>query len=366
MAKKAMAKKRTNGRDVSWPDTEDESGVTDTLLPSTLRGSLARARIAASAEDTARVTLPRMAAVSYVEPDEVRGRHDTPILPSSPAAVGNARAVLIVMTGLEAGRVVTLEGPGLTFGRDPSSDMWVEDPGVSRRHARVGRTADGGFYVEDLGSTNGTFVGVHRVTLAELSSGDHVQLGPSFILRFAITDSTEESLQRQLYESSVRDPLTQVYNRKYLAERLTSEVAHAHRTSGALAVIMIDVDRFKELNDTYGHLAGDKALRHAAAAMARTVRAEDVLARYGGEEFIVLARAADHEEARALAERLRRTVERLRFTTGEADLTITVSVGVASLSEIDPTDGPAALVALADARLYGAKLAGRNRVCSED
>jgi two-component system cell cycle response regulator len=312
-------------------------------------------------------------ALSFVDLADHSGRHDTPLLPAAPVPVGVARAVLIVMTGIEAGRVVRLDAPAVTFGRSSECDVCVEDPGVSRRHARVMRSPDGGFCVEDLGSTNGSFVGMRRTSLSELSSGDHVQLGPSFVMRFAITDDTEESLQRQLYESSVRDPLTGAFNRKYLGDRLASEIAHAHRTGGSFAVLMIDIDRFKEFNDTYGHLAGDKALRHTTSAIARTLRAEDLLARYGGEEFVVVARATDGAEARALAERLRSSVENLRMTWDarpletESAAPITVSVGVAQLAEMDPADdGPAAIIGLADQRLYGAKLRGRNRVCAED
>jgi diguanylate cyclase (GGDEF)-like protein len=136
---------------------------------------------------------------------------------------------------------------------------------------------------------------------------------------------------------------------------------------------MIDVDHFKQFNDAYGHVAGDEALRHVTSAITRALRAEDALARFGGEEFVVVARAADGSEARALAERLRSGVASLRVEeeTPRAPVVsvppLTVSVGVALLSELDPTDhATTTLIGLADQRLYGAKLHGRNQVCSED
>src|SRR5207244_2097502 len=107
------------------------------------------------------------------------------------------------------------------------------------------------FYVEDLGSTNGTFIGAKRIGAALLRGGDLLQLGPRARLRFAIVDPIEESLQRQLYESSTHDPLTRVYNRRYLADRLLAEIARARRARGDVSVVMIDIDGLKAVNDSF-------------------------------------------------------------------------------------------------------------------
>jgi diguanylate cyclase (GGDEF)-like protein len=185
-------------------------------------------------------------------------------------------------------------------------------------------------------------------------------------LRFAITDDAEEELQRRLYESSTRDPLTRAFNRKYLSERMLAEMAHARRHKSELALLMFDLDRLKTVNDTHGHLAGDMVLRVVAAHVQRLIRVEDVLARYGGEEFAILVRSTALREAATLAERVRSTVAELRIAVQGGTLAVTTSIGVSTLADIPPDAGPTELVATADARLYRAKTAGRNRVCADE
>jgi diguanylate cyclase (GGDEF)-like protein len=268
-----------------------------------------------------------------------------------------------MLTGLHAGRIVAVEAAGAIIGRDADADLVVEDTGVSRRHARVARASDGGFYVEDLGSTNGTFVGSARVGIAPLFGGETIRLGPQLRVRFAVVDATVETLYRRLYESSVRDPLTHLFNREYLAGRLVAEVAHAQRTRSDLALLIADVDSFKQVNDRFGHLVGDRALCTVGARMMRTIRLDDVLARYGGDEFVILAPAIGAIEALHLGERVCRTIQELHLSTRGQRVPITLSIGIASLAEvIGRGEHVPALLALADSRLYGAKAAGRNRV----
>ena len=145
-------------------------------------------------------------------------------------------------------------------------------------------------------------------------------------------------------------------------------LAPEHRDKSDIAVLMLDLDRFKEVNDAHGHLAGDMLLRVVSAHLSRLIRLEDVLARYGGEEFVILVRSTSHKDAGVLAERVRSTVALLQIKPPDASttLTVTVSVGVASLSELSSEAGPTELLAMADARLYRAKVGGRNRVCMDD
>ncbi len=299
--------------------------------------------------------------------DAATERTTDPVM-AVPSAVpgGKDRATLTIISGINAGQVYALDGTEHIIGRGTEADIWVEDGGVSRRHARITCRSDGRYFVEDLGSTNGTFIGAQRVQLSEVRPGDRLQIGPHVTLRFQITDDAEEELQRRLYESSTRDALTRVYNRKYFTERLTAEVAYSRRHRVKLAVLILDLDDFKATNDTYGHLAGDMVLRLVSAQMQRLIRVEDLLARYGGEEFVILARTTGKTEAVRLAERIRDSISELEIPVSpDRSVRGTVSIGVAALPDVAPDGGPTELLALADARLYRAKAEGKNRVCAE-
>jgi diguanylate cyclase (GGDEF)-like protein len=300
-------------------------------------------------------------SVDGYEPRQI----DTPLLPTSLAHDTAARATLTVLTGLDAGRLMALDGDQVTIGRGADADLVVDDPGVSRHHARIAREPGGGFYVQDLGSTNGTFLGAARVDVSLLHQVDVLQLGPSFKVRFAMVDPAEESLSRYLYEAAIHDPLTHAYNRQYLADRMVAETARARRAGSDVAVLMIDVDALKTVNDRFGHLAGDRVLCTIASRIQRALRVEDVFARYGGDEFVVLAAGTDHSDAIRLAERVRRAVEGLRMSARGREVAVTASIGVASLAEVEDTYEPGtALHAMADARMYRAKTSGGNSVCA--
>ncbi len=170
--------------------------------------------------------------------------------------------------------------------------------------------------------------------------------------------------ERQTYwELSIMDSLTQVYNRRHFDELLSREMAVSDRYHHPLSLLMIDVDGFKRYNDTYGHPAGDKALKKVAQVLRSSCRAVDIVARYGGEEFAVIAVQTDERGAISLAERLRKAIEGSEFDTdlGSSDLGLTVSIGVASY----PSDAgrKEELIHRADQALYRAKEMGKNKVC---
>jgi two-component system cell cycle response regulator len=284
---------------------------------------------------------------------------------SSPGLRGT-RAVLTVVSGPTLGRMFSVAegGAETVIGRGKEAQVRLDDAGASRAHARLIQVPDGGYVIEDLGSTNGTFVDGERIERAELASGHRIHIGPNVIVSFAIVAAQAEHVAQQLYESSVRDPLTRAYNRRYLVERLGSEFAYSRRHRSHLSLIILDLDHFKRINDTHGHLAGDEVLRGVAALVQRLVRAEDVFARFGGEEFVLLVRGIEHVNVGRFAERVRSSVERLDMAYEAATLRVTVSLGFASASELtgDHLDAES-LLRLADERLYEAKTAGRNRVC---
>jgi two-component system cell cycle response regulator len=178
-------------------------------------------------------------------------------------------------------------------------------------------------------------------------------------------------LSQRLHEMSTRDGLTRQLNHRAIYERLTEELERARRYRYPLSVILCDMDHFKEVNDTYGHLAGDAVLREGAEVLRGSLRAGDLLGRYGGEEFLAVLPQIDLDAARAAAERLRVALEGLPVklpSSTQASIQesteagITASFGVASLAELGASATSDLLVSLADRRLYDAKAAGRNCV----
>ena len=274
-----------------------------------------------------------------------------------------SRGVLSVMSGRDAGRVMSLPaGVVTTLGRADDCTFRFEDISLSRVHARVMRAGPGHVF-HDPGSTNGSFVNGVRVAIpTELNDGDRLQLGTSTNLRFSLVTEEEERALVKVYEASMRDGLTGAFNRKHFDDRLEAEHAFALRHGAPLSVVMMDVDHFKRVNDTYGHLAGDAVLKHLAAILAKGIRTEDVIARYGGEEFALIARGIDAATAVMVANRLRISLAQSTVPFGAHQIQVTLSAGVASLVCCDENADKNALVGLADARLYKAKESGRNRV----
>jgi diguanylate cyclase (GGDEF)-like protein len=294
----------------------------------------------------------------YEEEGELSHTDQTGFAPISTRTA--ARPRLTVLTGQRAGFVTAVENE-LIIGRASDAHLRLLDAGVSRRHARILRTAKKRFVLEDLGSTNGTFLNGSRIRRSDVHAGDRIQIGPEVALQFAMLDEAEERLAQRLYEASTRDPLTGALNRKAFGERLEAEVAYGLRHKSPVTVIMIDVDHFKTVNDNFGHPAGDAVLRAIALHLARAIRIEDALCRYGGEEFALLTRGISLRQATKLAERLRRGIEASRIIFGSHTIKVTVSIGVAELREVEGTGLPS-VVELADVRLYAAKQGGRNLV----
>jgi diguanylate cyclase (GGDEF)-like protein len=281
--------------------------------------------------------------------------------PNRLAAAGNEReGTLTVLIGADVGATYPLTS-AMVIGRGPEAQISLDDDAASRRHCRVLRV-QGGYEVEDIGSTNGVYVDYERIQArTKLRDGSRVQIGNT-VLRFALLDKLEQEASRRMYEMAVRDGLTSAYNRRYFDERIESEFAFALRHDTALCVLLIDIDHFKRINDTFGHQAGDLVLRRISAALRSGVRAEDVVARYGGEEFAVIARGIDVNGARMFAERVRTMVERAHIALDGSTIVVTASVGLAHNHAGAPIARPERLVLAADEALYVAKRNGRNRV----
>jgi len=274
------------------------------------------------------------------------------------------RAMLLRMDGVGAGQVLSISQTPFTMGRHATNQLPIDDDSISRFHARF-VCEDGKYFVEDLGSRNGSFLQGKRITRAEIKDDDWVQLGARVAFRFTLTDSRQEGLLRKLYESSTRDALTGAYNRRHFEDRLRAEIAFAVRHATDCALILLDLDHFKRVNDTYGHPAGDEILRHLGGIATRALRTEDVFARFGGEEFAVILRGASTRGAGRLAERLREALCQQHAVHEGQEIAVTLSAGCAALS-CCATPAPDEVIAIADRRLYAAKQAGRNRVVASD
>ncbi len=277
---------------------------------------------------------------------------------------GRKRAFVVVLAGDRMGEMFPIEGPRTTIGRGLSADVRINDEGISRTHAVV-EYRDGTYVLCDAGSTNGTYANGERIDEHELVEGDKIQIGASSVLKFTFHDELDEDFQRRLYESALRDRVTGIFNRSYFNNRLESDVAFALRHGKPLSLVMIDLDHFKRVNDTYGHPAGDALLRDFASRVHATTRSEDVFARYGGEEFALICRDVDARRAVHAAERILSVITREPFAVEGRALPITASLGVADLGQLlEPSAEQ--LVRAADTALYRAKAEGRARIVVYD
>jgi two-component system, cell cycle response regulator len=269
-------------------------------------------------------------------------------------------AYLIGLQGSNVGAMFKLDGPELVIGRASAAHIRLQDEGVSRRHARIIQVADQ-LVIEDLQSANGTVVNGEKVDHRVLQDGDKIRFGGTTILKFTYHDNLDESFQKQMYEAAIRDGLTKAFNKKYLLDRLATEFAYAQRHKTALSLVMFDIDHFKKVNDTLGHLAGDAALFGVARLASQIIRTEDVLGRYGGEEFGVICRGVPVLSAAILAERLRAALAQTPLDWQGQIVRLTISLGVAGIPEL-VANSPTDLIAAADEALYESKNGGRNRV----
>jgi diguanylate cyclase (GGDEF)-like protein len=290
--------------------------------------------------------------------DTLRGSREDLITP--PMELG--KAYLIVIRGRSVGCMLELGNEEVTLGRSPEVSLPVNDDGASRTHAKVVRQDDE-YVLSDLQSTNGLFVNGTPVEHHVLRHGDRIQVGHTSVVKFCFQDEVEESFQKTLYEAATRDPLLGCYNRRYFGETLAAEFAASLRAGMPLSLMMLDLDHFTQVNDTYGHPAGDHALQEVVRLVLANLRQGDTLARYGGEEFAVVLRQCSAGGAVRLAERMRAAIQDHTFEYSGHQFRITTSVGIATFVGSNCAE-PSELIQAADASLYEAKSRGRNRVVS--
>jgi diguanylate cyclase (GGDEF)-like protein len=202
-------------------------------------------------------------------------------------------------------------------------------------------------------------LGVGGRSVQRMSAEDQALLEKMANQAHIVTENSR--LVQRLKHLAGHDGLTELFNHRQTREQLQREFERVSRYAGSLSLLMIDIDHFKAVNDRHGHPAGDVVLREVARVVSEAVRAVDIVGRYGGEEFVAILPQTDVEEARLLAERLRKAVEALAVPVGSASVHVTISTGIASYPapNVDTSDE---LIREADRALYRAKQDGRNRV----
>ncbi|GAC1351300.1 MAG: GGDEF domain-containing protein [Polyangiales bacterium] len=257
------------------------------------------------------------------------------------------------------GKRYVLDASPTLIGRGHDNHIVLESDSVSRRHCHIERKLAGWTAVDD-GSTNGTYVNDDQISAATgLQSGDRLKVGPT-IFKYLSGNDVESLYHEEIYRITIIDGLTQAHNKRHLFEALEKEITRARRYGRDLSCIMFDIDHFKTINDSHGHLAGDYVLKELARVVRSRLRGEETFARYGGEEFCIIAPETALEGARILAEDIRKRIADAQFVFQGESISCTVSFGVALLASED-RDGMA-LIKHADEQLYIAKRNGRNRV----
>jgi len=275
---------------------------------------------------------------------------------------GNLDACLVHIypSGPLMGKRYALGSTQWVIGRDENCGIRTQENSVSRRHAQVDPTLSG-YVVSDLGSTNGTFVNnVLTQARSLLQDGDYLRVG-NCIYRFLTGGNIESEYHEEIYRLTIVDGLTQIHNQRYLLDFLERELSRSVRHFRPLSVLMIDLDRFKSVNDNHGHLAGDFVLRELSERIRRSVRREDLFARYGGEEFALVLVETQRETALEVAEKIRGTVFETPFIFDRKSIRASVSIGVAT-TQGERALSPKDLIKAADEHLYAAKRNGRNCV----
>ncbi|MBX7197226.1 MAG: GGDEF domain-containing protein [Sandaracinaceae bacterium] len=273
---------------------------------------------------------------------------------------GDCLVTIYAKDPAQLGKRYVLEASPTSIGRGHDNHVVLESDSVSRRHCHIERRPATGWFAVDDGSTNGTYVNDDQISApVRLRSGDRIKVGPTIFKYLSGTD-VESLYHEEIYRITIIDGLTQAHNKRHLFEALEKEITRSRRYGRDLACIMFDIDHFKKINDTHGHLAGDYVLKEVARVVRSRLRGEETFARYGGEEFCIVAPETPIDGARVLAEDIRRRVAESSFLFQGEKIGCTISCGVAMLGENDK-DG-VSLIKAADEQLYVAKRTGRNRV----
>jgi diguanylate cyclase (GGDEF)-like protein len=289
-------------------------------------------------------------------------RRTTRAAKSQDARDASTSACVVVLQGQRLGQRIDIGDVPMIIGRAPDCDFQVMDRSISRQHSKIWR-GPSGYRIKDLDSTNKTLLNDQPIIEAELKDGDHVTIG-NCVLKFMERSSVEARYHEEIYQLATIDPLTGLSNRRHFLELLERELARTARHERSLALLIIDLDHFKSINDRFGHPAGDVVLKRVAAVLKVNTREEFIVARIGGEEFAAVLPEHDLVQATAYAQHLCEGIAALELGDEVELKHVTASIGVAVWRDGMKILGD--LLAAADAQLYRAKQGGRNRVCTAE
>lgn len=273
------------------------------------------------------------------------------------------QAVLLAIAGTSAGKLFLLEGKSeFTIGCAQDCDIYLTDANISWHHAKLRMNQEGHGSITDLETVGGIWVDGVAVSQHTLVDGAIIRIGSTDVLKFTYINDLEKSFYLDQYRKIMRDDLTGAFNRRYFQAALCQGLAHACHWGKAMSLILIDIDHFKRINDSCGHLAGDAVLEGMVAVIRENLSEDNILARYGGEEFGIILQGQGASEAYGFANRIRDLVERTPFNGADESFYLTISAGIAIHDGRDPPKDPSEMLAEADKQLYRAKAAGGNRV----
>jgi len=274
----------------------------------------------------------------------------------------NVVATLTSMTSEQTGLIYTLSKEKKNkLGSSKDSVLYVPYAGISREHSCISYIEDG-YYIEDLQSTNGTYINGQLISgERNLNNGDLISMGSSTVLRFNLYSNLEVNYHNKISQKMMFDPLTEALNKSTYERIIASELDDAKNKQLPISLLMLDIDDFKAVNDSYGHLAGDSILKKFAAVIGRQCRREDYFSRYGGEEFSIFSMGHSFQQGVRFAERIRHAIETSEFNHKSQQITVTASIGVAHANAKN-VDDISSLIQVSDDALYESKNRGKNCV----
>ncbi len=266
----------------------------------------------------------------------------------------------IIIEGDLIGKIFNLVQRRTIIGRGQDADIVLDSSTVSRRHAELSIVEQEGIVIQDLNSSNGTYVNGKKITQSLLHEGDIFSVG-IYKLKIALLSKHDTLFFQRMTDSAEKDGLTGLYNKSFITKYLNSALTQPGYGSRMISIAMADIDHFKEINDTYGHVAGDAVLKDIAGIFCSSVRSADKSARFGGEEFLIVFDRTSMDDACIISERIRQRVMDHSTLYGSLGIKATISIGLACNGGKRLSDAES-LIQRADAKLYEAKHNGRNRV----